>query len=148
MRLDLTLARHLIDAGLRRAEERDMPSAVAVVDAGGNLLAFAAHPDAILAARDLAIGKAYTSVSLRVDSGKLSESTAPGGPFHTLSTALPQRPIVAFDGGRPLPDPHRNRLVLGAVGASGGTLDDDADISAAMVEAYRSFVEQHITEPK
>lgn len=144
MRLELDLARHLVDAGLRRAEERGVPSAVAVVDSGGNLLAFAAHPDAILAARDLAIGKAYTSVSLRTDSGNLSESTSSGGVFHTLSTALPGRPIVAFDGGRPLPDPDAAPLVIGAVGASGGTLEDDADISAAMTEAFRVHLEQNL----
>lgn len=148
MRLELDLARHLVDAGLRRANERGVPSAIAVLDVGGNLVAFAADPDAILAARDLAIGKAYTSVSLRTDSGNLSESTAPGGPFHTLSTALPGRPIVAFDGGRPLPDPQKEPLVIGAVGVSGGTLEDDADISAAMVHAYRAFVDQNVDETK
>ncbi|MFT4010099.1 MAG: heme-binding protein [Nocardioidaceae bacterium] len=136
MRLTLAQAQAVIAVALEHAEARGIPSAVAVVDEGGNTLAFAAHEDAILAARDLAIAKAYTSLCLRADSGDLDQNVQPGGLFFGLNTALNNRPLVTFDGGRPLRDP--NGRVVGAVGVSGGTLEDDATISAAAIAAFSS----------
>ncbi|MFO6454120.1 MULTISPECIES: GlcG/HbpS family heme-binding protein [unclassified Aeromicrobium] len=133
-RLELHLAQAAVAGALAHAAQREAPSAVAVVDLGGNLLAFAADPDAILAARDLAVAKAYTSLSLRAESGALDSSVQPGGPFYGLNTALSGRPLVTFAGGRPLMDETGN--VIGAVGVSGGTLDDDTQISAAAVSAF------------
>lgn len=135
-RLELHLAQAAVAGALAHATERNAPSAVAVVDLGGNLLAFAADPDAILAARDLAVAKAYTSLSLRADTEGLGSSVQPGGPFYGLNTALTGRPLVTFAGGRPLTD--ESGAVIGAVGVSGGTLDDDAQISAAAVTAFES----------
>lgn len=138
MRMNLAAAQLVVTAALDHAAERGVPSAVAVVDEGGNTLAFAAHEDAILAARDLAVAKAYTSLSLRADSGALDQSVQPGGLFYGLNTALPHRPLVTFDGGRPLKD--ADGRVIGAVGVSGGTLEDDATISAAAAEAFAAHV--------
>lgn len=138
MRLTLNIAQQTVASALAHAEARATPSAVAVVDEGGNTLAFAAHEDAILAARDLAVGKAYTSLALRVESGALDRNVQPGGPFFGLSTAIPGRPLVTFDGGRPLKD--TTGRVVGAVGVSGGTLEDDATISAAAVAAFDQIV--------
>ncbi|KQX74197.1 heme-binding protein [Aeromicrobium sp. Root472D3] len=131
MGITLPQAMAVIQAGLHRAAERDVPSCFAIVDAGGNLLAFAAHEDAMLACRELAINKAYTSLSLRCPSGALDGAVQPGGPFFGLNTALGARPLVTFAGGRPLGTP-----VVAAIGVSGGTLEDDDDISAAVVDAY------------
>lgn len=143
MHLTLSIAQQVVAAALAHAEVRAMPSAVAVVDEGGNTLAFAAHEDAILAARDLAVGKAYTSLALRIDSGALDRNVQPGGLFFGLSTAIPGRPLVTFDGGRPLRD--RAGRVVGAVGVSGGTLEDDSTISAAAVAAFDALVKDAAT---
>lgn len=142
MRLTIQAARVAVEAALQAAHERNMPSAVAVVDAGGNLLAFAAHEDAILAARDLAIGKAYTALSLRADTVDLSEAVLPGGPFYALNTALPHHPLVTFAGGVVLSYSGSDEVV-GGLGVSGGTLDDDSAISTAARGAF-----QRITAPK
>jgi uncharacterized protein GlcG (DUF336 family) len=136
MTITLRHALAAIDAGLARADERGVPSCLAIVDAGGNLLAFAAHEDAMLACRDLAVNKAYTSLSLRCPSGALDEAVQPGGPFFGLGTALGARPLVTFAGGQPLGTP-----VVAAVGVSGGTLEDDEDISRAVVEAFATGAE-------
>jgi uncharacterized protein GlcG (DUF336 family) len=137
MGITLHHATAVIAAGMRRAYERNIPSCIAIVDAGGNLLAFAAHEDAMLACRDLAINKAYTSLSLRCPSGALDEAVQPGGAFYGLNTALGARPLVTFAGGQPLGTP-----VIAAVGVSGGTLDDDENISAAVVDAFNKLLEE------
>lgn len=134
MDLTLSLARAIVTAAQASATDRSSPSAVAVLDRGGNLLAFEAHPDAILAARELAIAKAYTSVSLNADSAALGPAVQPGGPFHGLAAGM-SRPIVTFAGGRPLRDPESD-AVIGAVGVSGGTLEDDSVISQAAVDGF------------
>ena len=139
MNLDLPLARAIVAAAQASAKDRDAPSAVAVLDRGGNLLAFEAHADAILAARELAIAKAYTSASLNADTDALGAAVEPGGPFHGLAAAM-SRPIVTFAGGRPLRDPETS-AVIGAVGVSGGTLEDDSVISQAAVDG----LDHHLT---
>jgi uncharacterized protein GlcG (DUF336 family) len=131
MQLTLSQARAAIDGGLARVAERGVPSCLAVVDAGGNLLAFAADEAAMLVCRDLAIGKAYTSLYLRSATSSLTDAVQPGGPFYGLGNALNGRPLVTFAGGQPLGIP-----VVGAVGVSGGTLEDDEDISLAMQQAW------------
>lgn len=131
MGISLQEAMAVVTAGLARADDRGVPSCIAVVDAGGHLLAFAAHEDAMLACRELSINKAYTSLSLRCASGALDTAVQPGGAFYGLNTALGARPLVTFAGGQPLGTP-----VVAAVGVSGGTLDDDEDISRAVVEAF------------
>lgn len=136
MHIHLRAATVAVEAAQRHAYRGNAPSAVAVVDDGGNLIAFAAHEDAILAARDLAIGKAYTALSLRSDTDDLGDSVLPGGAFYALNNALPGRPLVTFAGGRPLRDPESENLVIGAVGISGGTLEDDAEISRIAVDAF------------
>lgn len=141
MRLTLSAAQTVVAAALEHADLRAIPSAVAVVDEGGNTLAFAAHEDAILAARDLATAKAYTSLSLRIDSGDLDQNVQPGALFFGLHTALANRPLVTFDGGRPLKD--ADGRVIGAVGVSGGTLEDDAIISATAVSAFDALAKAH-----
>jgi uncharacterized protein GlcG (DUF336 family) len=137
MGITLHHASAIITVGMRRAYKRNIPSCIAIVDAGGNLLAFAAHEDAMLACRELAINKAYTSLSLRCPSGALDQAVQPGGSFFGLNTALGARPLVTFAGGQPLGDP-----VIGAVGVSGGTLEDDEDISQVLVEAFNKLLEE------
>ncbi|GGU47176.1 GlcG/HbpS family heme-binding protein [Nocardioides albus] len=134
MRITIQDAQIAIEAGLHAAAERQVPSAVAVVDSGGNLLAFASHEDAMLAGRDLSIAKAYTALSLRRDTAALAESVLPGGPFFGLNTALPGKPLVTFSGGKPL-ILEIGGQVVGGVGASGGTLEDDEAVSAAAAHA-------------
>ncbi|MEV7428303.1 heme-binding protein [Nocardioides sp. NPDC092400] len=135
MVLTMQVATAVIEAAHRHAAERGAPSAVAVVDAGGNLLGFMAHEDAILAARDLATNKAFTALSLRASTADLTDAVQPGGPFYALNNALAGRPLVTFAGGLPLRDPETGTIV-GAVGVSGGTLEDDSEISAAGLAAF------------
>ena len=131
MALTLEQAEVVLAAAKQRATELGAPSAVAVVDAGGNLVAFAVQDGALLVVRDLAIGKAYTAAALQAPTSALSAAVQPGGPFYGLAAASSTRPLVTFAGGQPL-----GRPVAGGVGVSGGTLEQDEDISAVAAAAY------------
>lgn len=131
MALTLAQAEVVLAAAKQRASELGAPSAIAVVDEGGNLVAFAVQDGAMLVVRDLAVGKAYTANALRSPTSGLSAVVQPGGPFYGLAAASSARPLVTFAGGQPL-----GRPVVGGVGVSGGTLEQDEEISAAAAAAY------------
>jgi uncharacterized protein GlcG (DUF336 family) len=112
-------AQTVIRAALEKAEEIGQPMNVAVVDNGSNLKAFARMEDAWLGSVDIAIDKAFTSVSFLMPTQDLVEMTQPGQPLYGLETTNDGR-VVIFAGGIPL---MRDGEVAGAVGVSGGTVD-------------------------
>jgi uncharacterized protein GlcG (DUF336 family) len=130
--IDLSDASALIDAALRRADEISCPMSVAVVDASRELVAFARQPGARLASAEIAQNKAYTARSLDMSTAELAELTRPGQPLYGIETAQ-SRPFVAFAGGRPL---RQEGVVIGAIGVSGGTVDQDDDVAAAGEAAF------------
>lgn len=130
MRLTLEQAEAVVAAAKRRAVELGVPCAIAVVDSGGHLVAFAVQDEAMLVVRDLAIGKAYTANALLAPTSSLDPAVQPGAPFYGLAAGHAGRPLVTFAGGQPIGDP-----VVGAVGVSGGTLVQDEDISRAAAAA-------------
>jgi glc operon protein GlcG len=102
------------------AEARSLVLAVSVVDAGGHVVAGQRMDGAALGAMRLATGKAYTAVLWGLRSGYFMESTQPGGDDWGFN-ATDDR-IVVYAGGVPLfADGH----LVGAVGASGGTAEED-----------------------
>jgi uncharacterized protein GlcG (DUF336 family) len=120
-------ARSVIDAALAKAKEIGSPSSVAVMDNGRELIAFARMEDALLASPEIAQGKAYTSACLKMATGDVGPLTEPGGPFYGLENTH-NRPMVVFAGGVPL---EAGGEVVGAVGVSGGSGDQDLEIATA-----------------
>jgi corrinoid adenosyltransferase len=104
-----------------QAEARSLTLAAAVVDTGGHVIASARMDGAALGAMQLAVGKAYTAVLWGYPSGYFMKSTQPGADDWGFNTTDSR--IVVYPGGVPLFS--RGQLV-GAVGASGGTAEDDA----------------------
>jgi uncharacterized protein GlcG (DUF336 family) len=125
-------AQTVIRAALEKAEEIGQPMNVAVVDNGSNLKAFARMEDAWLGSVDIAIDKAFTSVSFLMPTQDLVEMTQPGQPLYGLETTNDGR-VVIFAGGIPL---MRDVEVAGAVGVSGGTVDQDQEVAEAGVSAF------------
>jgi uncharacterized protein GlcG (DUF336 family) len=132
--LALAVARRCLDSALAEADRLQSPSSVAVLDAGRELVAFARQEGARLVTVELAIAKAFTARSLNTSTGDLADSTQPGGPFYGLEVAL-SRPLVTFAGGRPL---RSGEEIVGAVGVSGGTLEQDEAISLAAAAAMEA----------
>lgn len=119
-----------IQAGASRARELGEPSSLAIVDAGGNLMAFLRVDDAALATVEIAQGKAYTALALRSPTGNWLETVQPGRELYGLESLGGKRPFVVFGGGLPVKD---GKTVIGGVGVSGGPVDADVDIARAMV---------------
>jgi uncharacterized protein GlcG (DUF336 family) len=128
-------ARLLLEAALGKATEIGVPASVAVLDATRELAAFGRQDRAPLLTGEVAVSKAYTSASLRQPSGDLAEATAPSGPFFGLAHGSP-RGLITFAGGFPL---MVDGEIVGAVGASGGSLEEDEAIALAAVDLFEGW---------
>jgi uncharacterized protein GlcG (DUF336 family) len=131
-KLTLDTAKEIVDAAEERAAEIDVPMCIAVTDEGGNLVAFHRMDDALLASIDIARNKAYSSVALRMETQTIQEVSQPGESLYGLGNTNDGR-IVTFGGGLPLED---DGAVVGGVGVSGGSADEDVDVAEAGVEAF------------
>jgi uncharacterized protein GlcG (DUF336 family) len=112
----------MIQAAAEKARSLGAFVSVAVVDAGGNLVAFLRMDGAEIAGPTLAVDKAYTSVSNRISTRELAVLAAPGGPLFGLHSNGGGR-FVIFGGGIPLVD--ETGVVFGAIGVSGGSVEED-----------------------
>jgi len=124
-------AQRIIQAGIAKAKEIGSPSNIAVMDAGGNLLAFARMEDAWLGSIDIAINKAFTSRAFDIATKQLASFAQPGEPFYGIHASNHGR-VMIFAGGLPL---KAGGKVIGAVGVSGGTGEQDQQIADAAAAA-------------
>lgn len=131
--VSLAEAQDVVKAGLAKAQEIGSPSNVAVVDAGGNLLAFARMDEAWLGSVDIAINKAFTSRAFDVATQDLAALAQPGGQFFGIQVSNHGR-VMVFAGGIPLKS---GDTVVGGVGVSGGTGEQDQAVAEAAATALR-----------
>jgi uncharacterized protein GlcG (DUF336 family) len=132
MRVSLNSAEAIIAAARRRAEEIGVPMNIAVVDDGNNLVAFARMEGAWLGSIDIAMGKAYTARAFDLSTKDLVPMAQPGQPLFGI-TASNQGRIIIFPGGIPL---KAEGTVVGAVGVSGGRVDQDQQVAEAGAAAF------------
>lgn len=130
--MNLNLAKKLIDGAEKEAANIDVQMVISIVDAGGNLIATHRMDDAWIASIDIAQNKAWTSVALKMPTADLAEATVPNGELYGLNTTNQGR-IVVFGGGYPL---EKDGKVVGAVGVSGGAVDQDMQVAQAAVKAF------------
>ena len=120
-------AEKAIAAARAKAVEMGVAMAIAVVNEAGVLTAFIRMDNSELVAVPLAQDKAYTALVNRMSTAELGKQCQPGGPLFGLQTNLGGR-MVIFPGGVPI---WRNGELIGAVGASGGLVEQDHDCAAA-----------------
>ena len=130
--ITLNEARRVIDAAIAKATEIGQPMDIAVVDAGGNLKAHVRMDGANIGSINISINKAYTSIAFQCETLDLQEITRPAGPIFGLSEAHGGR-LAVFPGGIPLV---RDGHIMGAIGVSTGTIEQDQDVAAAGAAAY------------
>lgn len=132
---DLTLrqAQTVLAAALKKAEEIKVPVNIAVVDAGGNLKAFARMDDAFLGSIDIAAKKAVTARFFNMSTRDLGKASQPGQPLYGIEVS--NSGLVIFAGGVLLTD--KAGAIVGAVGVSGGTVDEDESIALAGAKALK-----------
>jgi uncharacterized protein GlcG (DUF336 family) len=131
MDLDLKQATGLIERAQSAASETGVPVIIAVVDPATNLKAFARMDGAVLGSIDIAIKKAKTAALFECNSEDVWEYCKPGAPAHGLE--LSNGGLAPFAGGIAIKDP--NGKLMGAVGVSGGSVDQDQMIAKAAVDA-------------
>ena len=130
--LDLADARRIIAAGERKAIELGIPYNIAVADAGGGLVAHIRMDGAWLASVDIAINKAWTARAFDMPTDDLSHLAQSGQQGFGLNTTNDSR-VVIFGGGIPVKS---DGLVIGAVGASGGSVKQDIEVAEAAVAGF------------
>ena len=130
--LDLADARRIIAAGERKAMEIGIPYNIAVADAGGGLVAHVRMDGAWLGSVDIAINKAWTARAFDMSTEELSHLTQSGQQGFGLNTTNDSR-VVIFGGGIPI---RLDDVVIGAVGASGGSVEQDVEVARAAIEGF------------
>jgi len=125
--IQLTDARRIIAVASKKAEEIGQPMNIAVVDAGGNLLAFERMENAWIGSIDIAQKKAYTSRAFDITTKDLAMHSQSGDQFFGIHASNGGK-IMIFAGGIPL---KQDGVVVGAIGVSGGSGDQDHAVAEA-----------------
>lgn len=125
--MTLETARAVVNAAHRRAEEIGVPMNIAVVDEGNNLTVFARMDGAWLGSIDIAQNKAYTSRAFDMSTKDLAPLCQPDQPLFGIHASNHGR-LIVFAGGIPL---RVGDTVIGAIGVSGGSVEQDHDVAAA-----------------
>lgn len=132
MSITLDQAHAVVEAARAKADEIGVPMNVAVVDAGNNLTAFARQDGAWLGSIAVAQDKAFTARAFDSPTGDLYDMTQPGGALYGIGVSNQGR-VITFPGGAPITSGDE---IVGAVGVSGGTPDQDQQVAEAGVAAF------------
>ena len=130
--LTLDVALNVVEAARQRADEIGVPMNIAVVDEGNNLVAFARMDGAWLGSIDIAQNKAYTARAFDMPTKDLAPLAQPNQPLYGIEASNQGR-LIVFAGGIPLMAGDR---VVGAIGVSGGSVEQDHEVAEAGVAAF------------
>lgn len=130
---DLTQERaeRVLDAANAKASELGVKMNIAVVDAGANLKAFRRMDGAWLGSIDISVKKARTARFFDMNTGTLGQLSQPGGALYNIEVS--NGGLITFPGGVPIVG--STGEVIGAVGVSGSTVEDDHAVALAGAEA-------------
>ncbi len=132
MMVTLDDARRVITAAEKEAKQIGQPMNVAVVDEGGNLIAHVRMDGAWIGSIDISMKKAYTSLAFDISTKDLATHSQSGGQFFGIHASNHGK-IMIFAGGIPL---KRDGKIVGAIGVSGGSGDQDHAVAEAGAAAY------------
>jgi uncharacterized protein GlcG (DUF336 family) len=125
-------ARRIIAAAERKAKELGQPVNIAVADSGGNLLAHVRMDEAWIGSIDISIKKAFTSRAFNISTKELAKHSQSGDEFFGINASNDGR-VMIFAGGVPLTQAGK---VVGAVGVSGGSGQQDHAVAEAGAKAF------------
>jgi len=131
MGITLQQAQAAVQAAQQKAQAVGVKMNIAIVDAGANLTAFARMDDAWLGSLDIAIKKAKTARYFDMPTGDLGQASQPGGPLFNIEVS--NGGLITFPGGLPIRD--GSGKVIGAIGVSGSTVEDDHAVAEAGQQA-------------
>lgn len=132
MAVNLDDAKRMIKAAIKKAGEMNLPCSVAVVDNKGFLVALYRMDDALIPTADIARDKAWTAAVFRMPSEqivKFGDPLKPGAGFNRQNW---NDRLTVIPGGLPIKSGGR---VIGGIGVSGGTPDEDVLVCKAAMNA-------------
>ncbi|CAM1370823.1 Uncharacterized 15.0 kDa protein in dhaT-dhaS intergenic region [Tenacibaculum litopenaei] len=121
MNITLEQAEKMLVAAREKSTELGVKMNIAIVDAGANLVAFAKMDDAWLGSIDIAQKKAKTARYFDMPTGAIGELSQPGGALFNIEHS--NGGLITFPGGLPIKD--NDGTVIGAIGVSGSTVEND-----------------------
>jgi len=128
----LNEARRIIASAEKKAAEIGQPMNIAVVDQGGNLISHIRMDGAWLGSIDISINKAFTSRAFDISTRDLAQHSQSGSQFFGIHVSNHGR-VMIFAGGIPL---KRDGKIVGAVGVSGGSGEQDHAVAEAGAMAF------------
>src|SRR5919202_2042745 len=128
----LSDARRVIAAAEKKAAEISQPMNIAVADEGGNLVSHVRMDGAWIGSIDISINKAFTSRAFDISTKDLAKHSQSGDQFFGIHVSNHGR-IMIFAGGIPL---KKDGRVVGAIGVSGGSGDQDHAVAEAGAAAF------------
>ncbi len=131
-KIDLATALKIIDAAKKKAQEIKVLMNIAIVDEGNNLVAFQRMDGAWLGSINIAQNKAYTARAFNMSTKELAPLCQPGQPLFGIHASNDGR-LIIFPGGLPLLD---GNLVVGGIGVSGGSVEQDQEVAEAGAKAF------------
>lgn len=133
MNITLEQAQKSVNAALAKAKEMDLKMNIAIVDAGVNLVAFAKMDDAWLGSIDIAIKKAKTARYFDMPTGEIGKLSQPGESLFNIEHS--NGGLISFPGGIPIKN--SNGEIIGAIGVSGSSVENDHTVASASIEAIK-----------
>ena len=133
---DITLdqAHAALEAAAKKAQEINTKMDICVVDAGGNLKAFARMDGAWIGSIDISIKKAKTARFFDMPTGNIGKLSQPGQPLYGIEHS--NGGLITFPGGVPIKN--QQGTVIGAIGVSGSTVENDHTVAEAGAQAALS----------
>lgn len=133
--ITLAEAKTLIEAAEEESRRQGLANVISVCGADGNMIAVHVMDGAPLVSFDVSMNKAYTAVAVRVETKDLGPLSAPGADLYGLDKCCNGR-IIVFGGGVPLV---RGNRIVGGVGVSGGTAEQDHTIARWAADRFSSL---------
>ena len=133
---DITLdqAKLAVSAAIEKSQQVGVKMDIAVVDAGANLKAFARMDGAWLGSIDIAMKKARTARFFDMNTGDIGNLSQPGGALFNIEHS--NGGLITFPGGVPIKS--ASGEIIGAIGVSGSTVEDDHAVAIAGANAAAS----------
>ncbi len=133
MDINLEQAEAVSTAAKQKAKEIGVPMNIAIVDGGANLKAFHRMDNAWLGSVDISIKKAKTARFFDMESGAIGQLSQPGGPLYQIEVS--NDGLISFPGGIPIKN--SNGEIVGGIGVSGGSVEQDREVAQAGVAAFK-----------
>ena len=131
-KLTLDDARCIMEGAEAKAREISIDMDIAITDDNGSLLMFHRMDNGRITSIDIAISKAFTAAAARRSTRAYGEVSGPGGPAFGIHVSNQGR-FMIMAGGLPL---FVNEEIVGGVGCSSGTPDQDEVVAQAGIDAF------------